>query len=224
MIGSATNVRAIRSFLQAESIIPDHALDFVVQPFDLSPTILQYTERKGVWNRHNDENPLRIHVRRPFQGEQDKSSGPDDDSKKEIGFAVGLDLSHLSPDQLSGDYLAKHLKVESQSPDLTIKSVVIKTRAEIEAELNPKDRAQIPRATHFVLITTDFRFTKSARLSIFIDDALPPWYIDWSNEDDTDTNQRTLETTFGLRYFVDAIARAYDVKGPIAKTTIVLER
>jgi hypothetical protein len=224
VIGSATNVRAVRSFLQAESIIPDHALDFVIDPFDLSSTILQYTDRKGTWNRHNDESPLRIHVRKPFLDDRDKSSGPDNDSRGEIGFAVGLDLSHLSPDQLSGDYLTKHLRVESQSPDLEIKSVAIKTRAEIEADLNPRDRGQIPHATHFVLITTDFKFIKTARLSISIDDALPSWYLDWSNEDDTQTDQRTLETTFGLRYFVEAIARAYDVKGPIAKTTILLER
>ena len=224
IIGSPANVRAIRSFVQAEGILPDHALDFTVKPFDPSPSILQYTERKGNWNRHNDENPKRIHVKRPFPDDRNRHPDPGGDSEKEIEFAIALDLSQLSSDQLSSDYLANHLKVESQSPDLQIKTIAINTRQEIDAKLDPKDRGGIPRATHVVLITTDFRFTKTALLSISIDDALPAWYLDWSNEDDTRKDQHTLESTFGLKHFVEAIARAYRIKTPIAKTTVVLER
>jgi hypothetical protein len=224
LIGSSANIRAVRGFLQSEGIIPDHALDFVVDPFDPSPKILQYTERKGTWNRYNDENPKRIHIRRPFPDDRNRNADQDINLKKEVGFAVALDLSHLSPDQLSGDDLATHLKIESQSPDLQINNWAIKTRAEIGSRLNPMDREEIPHATHIVLITTDFNFTKTAPLTISIDDAPPSWYIKWSNDNDTLTDQHTLESTFGLRYFVDAIYEAYKLKGPVAKTTILLER
>jgi hypothetical protein len=134
IIGSPANVRAVREFLQAEGIRPEHALDFGTESFDLSPVILQYTKSRGLWHRHNGESPKRITIVRPS-----------DDNKKELGFAVALDLSRLSSDQLGSDYLRKHLLVQSQSPDLLIKNVDIKTRAEIESELDKGDRADIPR-------------------------------------------------------------------------------
>ena len=222
IIGSSPNVHAIQNFLQSEGILPHHALDFEVDSFDPSATILQYTERKGNWTRHNSETPKRIHVKRAFPDDRKKDSDPLSAAKKEVTFTVALDLSHLSQDQLSPEYLANHLKVESQSPDLQVKSILMRTRREIE--IDPKDREDIPRATHFVIITTDFKFDKTASVSISIDDSLPPWYVDWSNDDDTKTDQHTLESTFGLRHFVEAIGQAYRQKGPIMKSTILLER
>jgi hypothetical protein len=222
MIGPPANVLALRAFLESESVSPLHTLDFGAQPFDFSPVILQYTDREGIWHRYNGESPKRIRITRPVpdDGQKDKEY----DSDREVRFAVAIDLSRLSVDQQSPDYLASHISVQSQSPDLRIKNVVIKTRAEIESELDKEDRAAIPQCTHVIVVTTDVNFAKTAALTIALQDGVPSWYLDWSNDDDTKMDPHTLESTFGLKYFVEGIAQAYHITGPIAATTIVLER
>lgn len=222
MIGPPQDVLALREFLESENVAPIHTLDFGAQPFDFSPVILQYTDREGIWHRYNGENPKRIRITRAFpdEGKDEKRY----DSDREVRFAVAVDLSRLSSDQLSPDYLASHIKVESQSPDLRIKKVTIKSRTEIESELDKEDRADIPRSTHLIIVTTDVNFTKTASLTISLEDGLPPWYLDWSNDDDTKKDPHTMGSTFALRHFVEGIAQAYHAKGPIATTTIDLER
>jgi hypothetical protein len=224
IIGSQENLKAVRELLLAENVTPERALDFGADPFDLSPVILQYTDAKGLFYRHNGENPKRIRIARPFSASTDTANSTADNSAEEVGFAVAVNLSRLSPDQLRPEYLAAHLSVLSESPDLHIKSVIIKSRAEMESELDNRDRPDVPDFTHVLLITTDFNFSKSASLDIVLDEGLPHWYLDWSSDDDSETASQLQETTFGLRYFVDAIAQAYHMNNPVAKATIVLER
>jgi hypothetical protein len=209
LIGTPDNIRAIREFIEAESLNYSHAIDFGVQPFALQPTILQYTSRKGKWYRDRAR-PNAVQVAEPIS------------ASSELRFAIALDLSRLSNDQKTSDFLANHLIV--QSTGLVIKHVDLRTRAEFEPSMNPRDKVKSFTFTHVLVITTDNKFTQQADLSIAIDNAIPSWYIQWSNEDDSKTNTDTPDTTFGLKYFVESIARSYHNDDPLARTTIHLER
>jgi len=219
LVGSPGNVRAVTVLLASEGVTPSHMLEFGQGQVKLSPAVLQYTLNKGRWFRHKDENPIRILVKHSDTGGQSQTRRGDDINGL-IQLTVGINLSSLSPDLQQMEFLEDHFRV-TPSRDLTVKEFEILPRALVEPKIeNRDDQKDTLNSTHFVLITTDFKFEHKASVALSLDNALPDWPASWSNMDDTKNDERT----FGFVYFVQAIQQAYYQNQPLAETRILLDR
>ena len=208
LIGAPSYISAVRELMQEEGLHFDHEVDFNPNRFEPGAAVLQYTMPKGRWYRD-----------RRLQNHIEKVTGPGSD---DLQFSVALDLSPLTYDMAQRDFLTHHLKV--QSADLRVKEISLHSRADFETSVERRDKAALPPYTHVIVIKTDNEFAKSANVSISIEDAMPAWYLDWSNDDDSAKDPRTLETTFGFSHFVEAVERSYHRGGSLGGTAIRLDR
>jgi len=209
VLGEASRIRGLLDFLQKHGAIYEHELDFNLQPTELSLAICQHTKRVGTWytdhrNRHRIE---------------DVDTDP---AKNELQFALALDLSSLPKELSTISFLNQHLLV--QSSEMSLKGKMINLKAEVEKSFDRRDARNLAPYTHLVVLKTDNSFAKTAAITLFIEDALPDWYLQWSNDDDTADDPQTSATTFGLKEIVTGVAQAYRRAEPVAKVTLHLSR
>jgi hypothetical protein len=218
LIGDEGCIRTLIEFFQKQGgPIFDHQLDFNQRTMDLPVTVLQYTEKKGTWYRdQRDKN----HIEDVQPDSAKNDSGKNDPANKGLQFDVALDLSTFPKELSTVDFLSKHLLV--QSSDVQIKTKAIRPKASFANSINRQDAKRLPAYTHILTISAGNSFPKHASISILIDNTLPDWYVQWSNDDDNDP--QTSATTFGLKEMVNGVAAAYRKTDPIAKAEIRLDR
>jgi hypothetical protein len=220
LIGDAGCIRTLVDFVQKQGgPMFDHQLDFNQPTIDLPVTVLQYTEKKGTWYRDQRD---KTHIEDVQPDSAKRDPGKNDPANNGLQFDVALDLSTFPKELSTVDFLAKHLLV--QSSDVQIKAKTIRPKAAFENSISRQDAKRPPAYTHILTISTDNSFPKHASISILIENVLPDWYVQWSNDDDTGDDPHTSATTFGLKEMVDGVARAYRKTDPIAKAEIQLDR
>jgi hypothetical protein len=145
-----------------------------------------------------------------------------DATKNELQFALALDLTSLPKELSTIGFLNQHLL--AQSSEMGIRGKTINLKAEVEKTFDPRDTRKLPPYSHLLVLKTDNSFAKHAAITLLIEDALPDWYTQWSNEDDTGDDPQISTTTFGLKEIVIGVAQAYRKGEPVAKVTLHLDR
>jgi hypothetical protein len=208
VLGDPACIRGLLDFLRRHGSIYEHQLDFSLEPIDIPVTICQYTQKQGTW--YTDPRD-RNHI-------EDVQPGP---GNSNLRFSLALDLSALSKELSTPEFLGRHLLV--QSFDVRIRDKTIYARTEFESAIDRRDSKKLSSYTHVLVLTTDNSFAKHATITVLIEDAAPDWYAQWSNEDDI-SDLQSSSTTFGLKEMVQGVAQAYRRTDPMAKVIIRLDR
>lgn len=207
VMGEASHIRGLLDFLQKRGATYEHRLDFNLATIELPVAICQHTQNKGTW--YTDSRDMH-HI-------EDVEPG-----KEDLVFALALDLSVLPQELSTTEFLNDHLL--AQSSEIHVKKKMIYSRAAFENSVDHRDAKKLSSYTHVLILTVDNSFVKHATINLFLEDAVPDWYMKWSNEDDAGDDPQTSSTTFGLKEIVNGVALSYKRAEPIAKVTLSLDR
>jgi hypothetical protein len=208
LLGKPEQIRAIADFLETEHLQIDHQITFGNDTYKPQTAVLQRFSRVGTFYRvPSDGNAIEV------------KSGA---KGMPIIFGLALNFSKLPASMQESGFLREHLRVTSTTA--SVKVVRIQNRQEVQ---NLKDNdavAILPEYTHVVTLSLDPNAASGAVMDVTVDSALPAWYLGWSNDDDSKTATAQEPTTFGLKYLIEGISRAYSSGEPVATTRITVRK
>ncbi len=136
-------------------------------------------------------------------------------------FAIGLDLSAF-PDYVKDNTFLNNNIIIQDNPDIVVSSVRVRSFDNDTRDLlNPAERQRNTRTTHYIELTIDQLYARSAILDLAI--KMPPsdWYREWSTDCDENI-QADDNQTFNFEYLMDGIIEAFDSPF-VAKISIPLQ-
>jgi hypothetical protein len=127
-------------------------------------------------------------------------------SGENLTFAIAVDFSKV---QVEDDYISNPANYTVTTDNFTVvKAFPIDTK---EIKANDLVQIQANNPTHIIVLEAK---TKSVTdVAFVLKKQMPQWVNNSNTEDDTDTN-KLVGTTFGLKYWVEGIAEAYETIYP----------
>lgn len=192
VMGTDDNVKVFNRSIRVEKL-KGYANQFTISNKDVSVanyTVMDTWNRKGKYRHGKEESVHSI-------------SNVSKTSAGELEFAIGIDLSDFS--------MSESDKVDVANYEITKGNYCISKIVPIDSTiLAPADKILVRNnhCTHAIILTcTGF----PNDLSISVKRDIPKWIRESSSSDDSDIDSDVLEQrkTFGISYFVEGIAKAY---------------
>jgi hypothetical protein len=130
-----------------------------------------------------------------------KSRSRNGSESNKLTFAVALDLKNIPVEE---DYLLNPENYTLGDNNFTVKEI----KPVNKNDIHPSDWVKISAANSTHLLLLEATGTATSNVKVSLKKQMPQWITDSNTEDDTDKSKLTGKT-FGLKYWVEGIASAY---------------
>jgi hypothetical protein len=144
-----------------------------------------------------------------------KSRNRKGDGSNKFTFAVAVDLKNIPVEE---DYLLNSENYMLGDDNFIVKEIIPVNRNNI----NASDWVKISAANPTHLLILEATGTAISNVKVSLKKQMPQWITDGNTEDDTDQS-KLIGKTFGLKYWVEGIATAYQEIYPNDKNFFEIE-